>query len=78
MGRSGLFILIVIVLMAIGGYVYFSSQNQPAAAVDAATSETTAPAVDSGATTEAEPYGVPAGEATSSDAPAPAEAPAKP
>ena len=59
MERSGLFVLIVIVLLAIGGYFYFSAQNggAPAGAPEAAAGDTSAPQADL-------PYGIPAGEAT--------------
>lgn len=79
MGRSGLFILIVIVLLAIGGYFWFSSQkaneaNNATATEQPAAPETGAPGGEDMAAPESgtENMATPAPEAAPEPAPEPA------
>jgi flagellar basal body-associated protein FliL len=60
-GRSGLFILIVIVLLAIVGYFYFSSQNE---GTPLASQTSAQPAGTASSAAENPQYGIPAGEET--------------
>jgi hypothetical protein len=68
MNRTGLFLFIAVVILAVAGYWYYTNKMKPAEGTEAAPADVTAPAD-------------PAAEAPAAEAPAaeaPAEAPADP